>query len=474
MKYIPILLLLLGMLSCDDFLEYKDKDKLIPNELTHYDELIYGEILTKNLGVVGKNIELMTDDATDFIPSTIYETTSDKRKKYRSWYIWAKETQVDEEGSETIDNAWEYFYHAILMCNVVEHEVGMFEDDIDGVKYRLLGEVQCMRAIFYWYLAGMYGAPYRDPEVAKTAMGVPINKEIGIKDKLYERSTLQEVYELMKTDLLASIDNFQKGEKKNTIFRPTEEVAKLFLTRIYLAERNYEEVIAICNDVLGNTAASITSLDLIKTYSEWGSVNLYNKSNPGILFTWMDRYSWDDFFPGYDICYRPSDDLMRLFNENSNDVRKTGYLTSSKPIKHMYDKTAYGLCYRVEEFYFNRAEAYIETGEYELGMNDINQVRLNRIDDADYKLNANNIEEARAQFRNEKRREFCFEDMRWYDMKRWGVRVVHQYHEIQNSTAYTEYVLEADSPNYILPLPLDVQRRNTKIEKPERVDTQIK
>ena len=114
MKYIPILLLLLGMLSCDDFLEYKDKDKLIPNELTHYDELIYGEILTKNLGVVGKNIELMTDDATDFIPSTIYETTSDKRKKYRSWYIWAKETQVDEEGFETIDNAWEYFYHAIL------------------------------------------------------------------------------------------------------------------------------------------------------------------------------------------------------------------------------------------------------------------------------------------------------------------------------------------------------------------------
>ena len=140
----------------------------------------------------------------------------------------------------------------------------------------------------------------------------------------------------------------------------------------------------------------------------------------------------------------------------------------------MYDKTAYGLWYRVEEFYFNRAEAYIETGEYELGMNDINQVRLNRIDDADYKLNANNIEEARTQFRNEKRREFCFEDMRWYDMKRWGVRVVHQYHEIQNSTAYTEYVLEADSPNYILPLPLDVQRRNTKIEKPERVDTQIK
>ena len=98
----------------------------------------------------------------------------------------------------------------------------------------------------------------------------------------------------------------------------------------------------------------------------------------------------------------------------------------------------------------------------------------NLIDDADYKLNANNIEEARTQFRNEKRREFCFEDMRWYDMKRWGVRVVHQYHEIQNSTAYTEYVLEADSPNYILPLPLDVQRRNTKIEKPERVDTQIK
>ena len=38
-------LLLLGLSSCDDLLEYKDKDKIIPKELSHFDEFVYGEII---------------------------------------------------------------------------------------------------------------------------------------------------------------------------------------------------------------------------------------------------------------------------------------------------------------------------------------------------------------------------------------------------------------------------------------------
>ena len=50
MKIVAYIIPLLFLCSCEDFLEYKDKDKVIPNELTHYEELIYGEILTKNHG----------------------------------------------------------------------------------------------------------------------------------------------------------------------------------------------------------------------------------------------------------------------------------------------------------------------------------------------------------------------------------------------------------------------------------------
>ena len=475
MKIVAYIIPLLFLCSCEDFLEYKDKDKVIPNELTHYEELIYGEILTKNLGGTGRELELMTDDMGDEVPVPNYYTDDKRDLAHVPWYKWAVDPQVSEDGTETIDASWEYFYHGILMCNIVEDEVNALEDDLDGVKFRLLGEVQCMRAIFYWYLTGMYGAPYRDPEEAKTAMGVPINREVGIEDKLYERSTLQEVYDEMKTDLNEAIANFQKGDVKNTIFRPNEVVAKLFLSRIYLAEKNYEEVIAICNDALAATTARITGIDVIKTYTKWGDVNLYNVDNPGILFTWMNRWGWTTYFAGYSACFKPSKELMDLYRENPADVRLTTYFDSydNTPIKKSYDETTYGMCYRVEEFYYNRAEAYIESGEYQLGLDDVNQVRYNRIDGADYKLTAANQEEARNAFRDEKRREFSFEDMRWYDMKRWGVRAVHRFHDFNNAEMYTEYVLEADSPNYILPLPLDIQRRNDIIEKTNRVDTQV-
>ena len=77
-------------------------------------------------------------------------------------------------------------------------------------------------------------------------------------------------------------------------------------------------------------------------------------------------------------------------------------------------------------------------------------------------------------FRKEKRKEFCFEDIRWFDIRRWGLAVEHVYQNINNKEVYETYVLEAESPNYVLSLPMDLQRRNDKIEQAQRVETIVK
>ena len=125
---IYIIPLFLCITSCDSFLEYKDKDQVIPSTLEHYNELIYGELITKSSSSVCYNLHFLTDDIGDQVPSGYSE--GDDRENYLSWYTWAREPQISKKGDETIDPAWEFFYHQILMCNIIEEDVKALEEDI--------------------------------------------------------------------------------------------------------------------------------------------------------------------------------------------------------------------------------------------------------------------------------------------------------------------------------------------------------
>ena len=104
----------------------------------------------------------------------------------------------------------------------------------------------------------------------------------------------------------------------------------------------------------------------------------------------------------------------------------------------------------------------------------INEVYSRRLEEEVGHLDATNVDDARTHLRNEKRKEFCFEDMRWFDIRRWGLEVEHRFYNFSMDGTYFTYILEAESPNYVLPLPLDIQRRNFEIEQPKRVETKTK
>ena len=477
-QIIYMISLFLLFVSCSDFLDYKDKDKVIPDELDHYSELVLGELVQKSVGATGYNLWYMSDDMGTFIPSWIGSTTKDDRISNKSYYTWAKECQITPEGDERIDPAWEYFYHKILMCNIIEKEVGEFEADVDNVKFRLLGEVQALRAMSYWYLVNMYGEQYRDAEQAKTAMGIPINKETSIKDKLYTRASLQEVYDLMENDLESALRNLEDGEQKNSIFHPNKDVVRLFLSRIYLEEKRYDDVIIVCNEALKETNRSLISLNEMLGYSS-DTKPMLNKDNNSILFSWLNKEAHPTSSSNTSMgTYCPSEDLIALFA--SNDVRNyrdvlVDYWNSCRIVKFNVNYSGcWNTNYRIEEFYFNRAEANIKQGEWGLGMKDVNEVYSKRIEGGNGYLEAKNAEDAWILFQEEKRREFCFEDIRWFDIRRWGLAVEHKYYDFSVDRNFVTYVLDANSPNYVLPLPLDVQRRNFEIEQPVRVESKTK
>ena len=60
------------------------------------------------------------------------------------------------------------------------------------------------------------------------------------------------------------------------------------------------------------------------------------------------------------------------------------------------------------------------------------------------------------------------------DIRRWGLAIEHKYYNFSMDGSFVTYLLDAESPNYVLSIPLDVQRRNFEIEQPQRVESKTK
>ena len=77
--------------------------------------------------------------------------------------------------------------------------------------------------------------------------------------------------------------NLEDGEQKNSIFHPNKDVVRLFLSRIYLEEKRYDDVIIVCNEALKETNRTLISLNEMLGYSS-DTKPMLNKDNNSILF----------------------------------------------------------------------------------------------------------------------------------------------------------------------------------------------
>lgn len=136
----------------------------------------------------------------------------------------------------------------------------------------------------------------------------------------------------------------------------------------------------------------------------------------------------------------------------------------------------YGYTLRITEAWLILAEARAEQGKTGEARAALREVQKNRFAGNDYetdtKYNSGNvINDVRA----ERRREFCFESLRWFDMRRWGKKEVkHVWYDYdRNLTVPRTYVLQADDPAFTLPLTFKVLEQNTHLVQVPTVDERL-
>ena len=76
-------------------------------------------------------------------------------------------------------------------------------------------------------------------------------------------------------------------------------------------------------------------------------------------------------------------------------------------------------------------------------------------------LNDSNARNLVNSVRDERRRELCFEDHRWFDLRRQGMKkIAHKWLGDHSDSQVTTYELAQYDPMYTLPIPENVMLRN--------------
>ncbi|MDR6782763.1 hypothetical protein ABIE26_000750 [Pedobacter africanus] len=495
-KYISLGLLSFTLIlgSCKKFLEESNQNLLRPSTASDLAQTLLGEgfPLTDRFHTY---MDVITDDVEANYLNDPFQIAALSR--WSSAFLW-KKTMFEDMPVSGIPGSDSYttYYARIKGCNVVLD----YLDKVSGTaaeKAKIKGEALFLRGFYYFNLVNLYGKAYAangsNPE---TDLGVPLVLSSDVTRDLIKRATVAQVYSQVEKDLLDAHALLGTSPVSN-VYHPGAGAACLLLSRVYLYEKQWDKSIDYAtralavksslknlNEVAANPPSGFNEASpayqmvnaLVSPEVYWGygfdgdySGAALGAGVPGVLFekgaftvsaALSDSYETDD---RRNVLYFS---FAGQYNQN------TGVLTWYKYYGFKYGSLTAIIqnskALRVSEAYLNRAEANIQkalAGSVQgLGeaLADLNLLRSKRITTA--KFQNINITDPAALFefyKAERRRELCFEDQRWFDLRRWNLPVSHS---IQLSATGTDTkTISAGDSEFTLQIPQTAMRANAEL-----------
>lgn len=479
--YLTLLLGCLLVAACESYLEEVSQNKLKPNTTDDYDQLLNKAYITEQ---IVPYLDILSDDV-NLDPADHLMAGNDMGDIYISAYMWADEHEYSMPGG---DIAFGKLYESIFYCNVVLENIdnasGMELDmeKVRRVRNNIKGEAYALRAWSYFYLVNLYGKWY-DPATCMTDAGIPINLSMAAEDKAYTRNTVKEVYDRIVSDLQEAVRLMEANPiSKTTKVKFNALSAKALLARVHLYMQNWKEAIA-CAEAVIQENPNIFNLHEAgerlnadnNTVSSWNKITVWGqdylaKENENVLFVnglseLVPALGWYHFISTFRVnkelqqCF-DFDDVRRYYFMGTYILRGNPGLIYAKnrAIPMLSDVmepragSKYTRTIRTEEMYLILAEAYAHSENgMEQAIGYLNRLRVEKFRAGQYTpLQSADFTQSGLleEIAMERRKEFCFEGHRWFDLRR-TTRPAMERTGYENQTAR----LEKDDPRYILQIP---------------------
>ncbi len=391
-------------------------------------------------------------------------------------YVWG---DVPEKDQDAPDYYWNGAYEAIAAANQALDAINSATNQKAYTAQR--GEALVARAYAHFMLVTLFSKAY-DPATAASDPGVPyVTTPEKVVLQSYERKTVSYVYEMIEKDLTEGYPLLNDASYKVPAYHFTQKAAHAFASRFYLFKQDYAKVIEHAslvfpgNNFRDNMRDWRVTYDQL-TYAELRAIYTKASENANLLLAEATTW-WGRNYPGY--RYGLTVDLMSKVlganvtggawaygiygdDEHLNIPKFNEYFVREG--LNANSGLGYNMIplFTTEEVLLNRAEAYVRSNNNTAALEDINVFASARIVEFD---NSNKVTEAKAKnfyntpdakaalintILNFKRAEFMHEGLRWFDIVRLKLPVVHK----KNDEKLT---LSPTDPRRLLQLPQEVK-----------------
>ncbi|WP_164111774.1 MULTISPECIES: RagB/SusD family nutrient uptake outer membrane protein [Sphingobacterium] len=430
--YILGIILLTALTGCEKLLETKpDKKLATPNSLKALRALLDDYF---QLNYVGGGLGEASAD-NYYLDQKDFDAQS---SSLRNTYTW--EAEISSE------NVYEVLYKRINVTNVVLDELKNLPETGDaGERREIRGQALFVRAYTYLILATTFTKQY-DKGTAAGNMGLALRLSSNFNDKSV-RSSLEETYRQIEKDALEAVDLLPEFPAHQ--MRGSKWAAYAFLSRMYLAMKNYEkaELYADMCLSLSNRLMDYNELDEKLRYP----IPTYNVEL--IYYTYGSSR-----LPSLTVLKIPSE-LYDLYEEH--DRRKVLFFKENQDGTKAYcgGYTGSSLLFTgisVDEVYLTKAECLARMGDSDKALEVLNALLLKRYVTGEFvEKQAANAREALKLVLDERRKELLMRDLRWMDLKRLNTEVDLQKTLTRTIDGRTIELLPNEN-RYALPFPNSV------------------
>jgi hypothetical protein len=521
-KIITLCLCSVALCSCEDFLEPSSTSEFVPKDASSLNELLLGEAYPRNdIDRMNVFLNLMDDDITA-MPYQVPQDGFDANR-FLAAYTWQPDMfKMMEEAGYTGTNMYKRYYELILGANAVIDYIDQVNDEEQNINY-VLAQAYALRGYLYFKLVNIFGQPVNSQP---DALGVPLKLNSGVEntENALARRTVKEVYTQVVNDLKEAerlYETLSVDKQFAKDYRTSLPMVQLMLSRVHLYQENWSDAASYAHKVMTNSNFKLLDLNAVETLTEEGfpfykTYHAYSESSEVI---WLygsvsDMGSWVMSYAGTSnpkdnnrvmhSYFKASDELMDSYEDT--DLRKERYIIKKAvrdergidvwtpmamgklsvnipeqtgvSLNNFYKPISasgvFGRSLRLSEAYLNYAEAkamLFQKGSDANGATDaknaLDALRVKRFAASDFEaLNISDAEELIEFVREERRRELCFEDHRWYDLRRWGMKEIKHVWYTDANTKSTFTLTQGDK-GYTVPIPDEAMDLNAALKQNE-------
>lgn len=400
-----VVIVLFTMTSCGkEFLNVKrNENQVVPTTIDDYQALL------DRVNIMNGSPPIIMA----FIGSDEYSVTTEIWKSLaqpyeRNGYIWNDEIYEGRDFSDW-NNAYQRILYTNMALDVEKIKPSIHEYEAwNNVK----GSAHFFRAYNYYHLAQIFCKAY-DLASASTDLGLPLRIDYDVTVN-YKRSSLQELYEFIISDLEISLELLPKiGINK---YRPSKLLTYMMLAKIYLQMENYE--LAHEHSVLAlNIKDDLVDFNKIEMDLDYSFISDNGASHPEILF-----FNYHGSTIVNEQRINLSAELIELYEPN--DLRKNIYFKETKDERIVFkgsysSNLSYFTGLATNELWLLRAETAVRSGNLKDAEDSLNNLLKHRYLKNNFEPYIfQNEREALSVILTERRKELIMRGTRWEDLRR--------------------------------------------------------